>query len=113
MLGDPRTRPTAVFAASDEIAIGVILAARELGLSVPEDLSVIGIDDHPLAELFGLTSIRQDPPQQGELAVALILEALAAGSRGEETPPARHTTIPASLVIRTSTSVPRGARIGA
>lgn len=113
VLGDPRTRPTAVFAASDEIAIGIILAARELGLSVPEDLSIIGIDDHPLAELFGLSSIRQDPRQQGELAVELVLDALAAGARGEDPPPARHTTIPASLVIRTSTSAPRGARIGA
>ncbi|MBF4462955.1 MULTISPECIES: LacI family DNA-binding transcriptional regulator [unclassified Rathayibacter] len=113
VLGDPRSRPTAIFAASDEIAIGIILAARELGLSVPEDVSIIGIDDHPLAELFGLTSIRQDPRQQGELAVELVLGALAAGARGEEPPPARHTMIPASLVIRTSTSVPRGARIGA
>ncbi|NQX04609.1 LacI family DNA-binding transcriptional regulator [Rathayibacter sp. VKM Ac-2856] len=113
VLGDPRTRPTAIFAASDEIAIGIILAARELGLSVPEDVSIIGIDDHPLAELFGLSSIRQDPGQQGELAVALVLEALAAIARGEAPPPARHTTIPASLVIRTSTSAPRGARIGA
>ncbi|MCJ1686536.1 LacI family DNA-binding transcriptional regulator [Rathayibacter sp. VKM Ac-2927] len=113
VLGDPRARPTAIFAASDEIGIGIILAARELGLSVPEDVSIIGIDDHPLAELFGLSSIRQDPRQQGELAVALVLEALAAIARGEAPPPARHTTIPASLVIRTSTSAPRGARIGA
>ncbi|QHC65926.1 substrate-binding domain-containing protein [Rathayibacter sp. VKM Ac-2759] len=113
VLGDPRTRPTAIFAASDEIGIGIILAARELGLSVPEDVSVIGIDDHPLAELFGLTSIRQDPRQQGELAVRLLLEALAATARGETPPPARHTTIPASLVIRTSTSAPRSVRIGA
>ncbi|KQQ03831.1 MULTISPECIES: LacI family DNA-binding transcriptional regulator [unclassified Rathayibacter] len=113
VLGDPRTRPTAIFAASDEIAIGIILAARELGLSVPEDVSVIGIDDHPLAELFGLSSIRQDPRQQGELAVQLVLEALAASARGETPPPACHTTIPATLVIRTSTSTPRGVRIGA
>ncbi|AJM78127.1 LacI family DNA-binding transcriptional regulator [Rathayibacter toxicus] len=112
VLGDPRTRPTAIVAASDEIAIGIILAARELGLSVPEDVSIIGIDDHPLSELFGLSSIRQNPQQQGELAIELIRGALAELARGEPTRPAQHTTIPASLIIRMSTSVPRSARVG-
>jgi DNA-binding LacI/PurR family transcriptional regulator len=108
VLGDPRTRPTAIFAAADEVAIGIILAARELGLSIPDDLSVIGIDDHPLAEMFGLTSIRQDPRQQGERAVAMIMKQLQGA--GIEPVAARHTTIPATLRIRTSTSAPRGTR---
>ena len=49
---DRPDRPTAIFAASDEMAIGVLRAARELGLRVPEDVSVIGIDDHEMAELL-------------------------------------------------------------
>ena len=49
LLGNPRKRPTAVFAASDEMAIGAILAARDLGLHVPDDVSVIGVDDHELS----------------------------------------------------------------
>ncbi|WP_440708295.1 LacI family DNA-binding transcriptional regulator [Herbiconiux sp. YIM B11900] len=104
ILGDPRRRPTAIFAASDEVAIGVILAARELGLSVPEDLSVIGIDNHPLAELFGLTTIEQRPDLQGEQAVDRVIRQL------EEpgwTPPAEHTMLPSQLIIRSSTAPPR------
>ncbi|MCS5713854.1 LacI family transcriptional regulator [Herbiconiux sp. CPCC 205716] len=107
LLGDPRRRPTAVFAACDEVGIGVILAARELGLSVPEDLSVIGIDDHPLSEMFGLTSIGQRPDLQGEQAVDWVIRQL------EEpgwTPPSKHTFVPARLVIRSSTAPPR--RVG-
>ncbi|WP_066039615.1 LacI family DNA-binding transcriptional regulator [Herbiconiux solani] len=104
ILGDPRRRPTAIFAAADEVAIGIILAARELGLSVPEDLSVIGIDNHPLAEMFGLTSIEQRPDEQGELAVDWVIRQL------EEPgwmPPTEHAYLPATLIIRSSTGRPR------
>src|SRR6478672_10384646 len=73
MLGDPRLRPTAVVVASDEMAIGVILAARDMGLDVPRDLSVVGIDDHELASFFGLTTVAQFPEQQGERAVELLM----------------------------------------
>ncbi len=58
-------RPTAIFAASDEMAIGVLRAARELRLRVPEDLSVIGIDDHELAAFFDLTTVAQPVHEQG------------------------------------------------
>ncbi|WP_378147834.1 LacI family DNA-binding transcriptional regulator [Cnuibacter sp. UC19_7] len=104
VLGDPRRRPTAIFAAADEIAIGIILAARELGISVPDDLSIIGIDDHPLAELFGLTSIRQRPGEQGEKAVEFVIRQLEEPGWA---PPPRHTDVPASLVTRSSTARPR------
>lgn len=104
VLGDPRRRPTAIFAAADEIAIGIILAARELGISVPDDLSVIGIDDHPLAELFGLTSIRQRPGEQGAQAVEFVIRQLEEPGWA---PPPRHTDVPASLVTRSSTARPR------
>ena len=104
ILGDPRRRPTAIFAASDEVAMGVILAARELGISVPDDLSVIGIDDHPLAELFGLTTIEQRPDLQGEQAVDWVIRQL---EQPGWTPPVQHTTVPANLLIRSSTAPPR------
>ena len=56
LLGVPHDRPTAIFAASDEMAIGSILAARDLGLIVPRDVSIIGIDDHDLSDFFGLST---------------------------------------------------------
>jgi LacI family transcriptional regulator, repressor for deo operon, udp, cdd, tsx, nupC, and nupG len=70
-------RPTAIFAGSDEMAFGAILAARELGLRTPEDVSVIGIDDHPWSRAFDLTTIRQDAHAQGETAAGMVTDALA------------------------------------
>ena len=70
-------RPTAVFAGSDEMAFGVLLAARELGLRVPEDLSVIGIDDHAWSASFDLTTVRQDPHGQGGTAARIVLDELS------------------------------------
>jgi DNA-binding LacI/PurR family transcriptional regulator len=69
-------RPTAVFAASDEMAIGVLRAARALGLRVPEELSVIGIDDHEMAESFDLTTVAQPVHQQGHVAAEQVLAGL-------------------------------------
>jgi DNA-binding LacI/PurR family transcriptional regulator len=57
----PSPRATGVVAGSDEIALGVLTAARELGLRVPEDVSIIGIDGHPLGETFGITTMNQQP----------------------------------------------------
>jgi DNA-binding LacI/PurR family transcriptional regulator len=76
MLGR-KDRPTAIFAGSDEMAFGVILAARELGLRIPEDLSVIGIDDHAWSRAFDLTTVHQDPHAQGEIAARLVTDQLA------------------------------------
>src|SRR6478735_1604511 len=76
LLGVPHDRPTAIFAASDEMAIGSILAARDLGLSVPRDVSIVGIDDHPLADFFGLSTVAQHPDRQGEQAVEILMEQL-------------------------------------
>ena len=69
-------RPTAIFAASDEMAIGVLRAAREAGLRVPEELSVIGIDDHEMASYFDLTTVAQPVHEQGRVAAAQVLGAL-------------------------------------
>lgn len=103
LLGSSPERPTAVFAASDEMAIGTILAARDFGLRIPEDLSVIGIDGHELGELFGLTTIDQDARGQGALAVRRLLEGLEGGD-GE--PAAADMEYPTRFVIRSSTAVP-------
>jgi DNA-binding LacI/PurR family transcriptional regulator len=102
LLGGASERPTAVFAASDEMAIGTILAARDFGLRVPEDLSVVGFDGHELGELFGLTTIDQDPRGQGALAVRLLLEEFDAGAESA----VANTEYPTRFVIRRSTAVP-------
>jgi DNA-binding LacI/PurR family transcriptional regulator len=61
----PGPRPTAVFASSDEMAFGVMLAAQQSGLRVPDDLSVIGVDNHDWSAAFDLTTVAQDPYEHG------------------------------------------------
>ena len=99
LLGRPGDRPTAIFAASDEMAIGALLAARELGYRVPEDLSVVGIDGHELSEFFRLTTVDQFPRQQGERAADAILDELE--NPGAEHEPGR---LPFELIVRGSTA---------
>lgn len=70
-------RPTAFVAASDELAFGILLAARDVGLDVPRDLSVVGIDDHELAGAFNLSTMRQDVVGQGRLAAEMLLALMA------------------------------------
>jgi LacI family transcriptional regulator, repressor for deo operon, udp, cdd, tsx, nupC, and nupG len=101
LLADPTDRPTAIFAASDEMAAGAILAARDLGLTVPGDLSVIGIDAHPIGEAFGLTTIDQHARKQGVHAVRRLLQHLA----GEISEPTNEV-LPANFVVRASTGTP-------
>jgi DNA-binding LacI/PurR family transcriptional regulator len=84
------------------MAIGVILAARDFGLRVPDDLSVIGLDGHELGELFGLTTVDQDPRGQGAMAVRLLLE----GLHGGVDRPVVDTEYPTNFIIRSSTAVP-------
>lgn len=106
LLSNPRGRPTALLCASDEMGFGAIMAARDLGLSVPGDFSVIGIDGHELGELFGLTTIAQHPKDQGEAAVRRIMQLL-----GEEEPPdtAAAEFFPTEFVLRSSTAPPPGS----
>jgi len=103
LLASAPDRPTAVFAASDEMAIGTILAARDFGLRIPEDLSVMGIDGHDLGNVLGLTTIDQDAKGQGALAVRTLLGAINNGLVLEPAD-AEH---PTKLVVRTSTAVPK------
>ncbi|MHA7987613.1 LacI family DNA-binding transcriptional regulator [Rathayibacter sp. CAU 1779] len=103
LLGRPYDRPTAIFAASDEMAIGCLLAARDLGLAVPRDISVVGIDDHELSQFFGLTTVAQFPRQQGEMAVDVLMGEL---NPDPAAPDAFTTELPYQLVVRSSTARP-------
>ena len=91
-------RPTAIFAASDKQAIGVLEAARDRGLRVPEDLSVVGYDDVEIAEYLGLTTVRQQLFESGEHGVLLLLKALE-----QSDSPATNIVLPTELIIRKST----------
>jgi DNA-binding LacI/PurR family transcriptional regulator len=77
-----RRRPTAIFAASDVQAFGVLDAAARAGLAVPEDLSVIGFDDIELASAIGLTTVRQPLRESGQAGARLLLSALDGGPGG-------------------------------
>jgi len=100
---DRPTRPTAIFAANDLSAFGVIEAARQRGLRVPEDISVIGFDDLPQASLVypKLTTVRQPLAEMGRQAAALLLEQIEHHS----TEP-RQITLATELVVRDSCSPP-------
>ncbi|GAB3282257.1 LacI family DNA-binding transcriptional regulator [Microbacterium lacusdiani] len=105
LLGAPlRDRPTAIFAASDEMAFGAMLAARDLGLSVPHDVSIVGVDDHDQSEFFGLTTIAQFPREQGALAVDILMAQL---EPGEDDAVASDLPLPFELRVRDSTARPR------
>ena len=104
MLGDARTRPTAVVAVCDEVAIGAIIAARRLGIRVPTDLSVVGIDDHEFAEMFALTTLQQVPREQGAAAVDMLLARIEDPGQ-----PPESVRLHARFVMRNSTAPPSGA----
>lgn len=110
LLGTPHDRPTAIFAASDEMAIGAILAARDLGLDVPRDVSIVGIDGHDLAEFFGLTTVAQYPMLQGRMAVDVLMTEL---HPGRPEPESLNTPLPYDLVVRSSTARPQSATASA
>ena len=102
-----RYPPTAVVAVTDEMALGAIRTLRRAGLRVPEDISVIGIDDHPLAAATDLTTVAQPVREQGRRAGALVRAALR-GEDGGRVPPAE--MLPTRLVLRRTTSPPGAAR---
>ena len=95
-------RPTALVALSDEMAFGAIRAANELGLRVPDDLSIVGVDDHDLAVVVGLTTVHQDVDRHGARAARLIIAELD----GETVEPTRYND-PTRLVERSSTAPAR------
>lgn len=110
-------RPTAVLSMSDAAAAGVLQAARHLGLSVPDELSVVGFDDLPLTRFTDppLTTVHQPVRRKGEEAARMLLEALVhvrgrvAGqptghARAGGPPAAEHRVLETRLVIRRSTA---------
>jgi LacI family transcriptional regulator/LacI family repressor for deo operon, udp, cdd, tsx, nupC, and nupG len=98
-------RPTAIFAASDTQALGVIAAARDLGLRVPDDLSVIGYDDIEAADYVGLTTVSQQLFESGRRGAELLLAEI--GLRSEESP---ETKLHPQLVVRATTAPPKEGR---
>ena len=94
---DGQVRPTAILTTADQLAFGAILAARERGLRVPEDLSVAGFDDIPEAARSDppLTTVRQPLREKGTIAARLLLD-------GWEGPPPTKI-LPTELVVRDST----------
>ncbi|GAA1124949.1 LacI family DNA-binding transcriptional regulator [Kribbella jejuensis] len=96
---DLRDRPTAIFAGSDEVALGVLEAARARGLRVPEDLSVVGFDDTEVARLASppLTTVRQPLREMGAVAVRTALQ-LAVG----EPVASHHVELATTLIVRGS-----------
>lgn len=103
MLGRP-ARPTAVVTCSDVQALGTIEAARDLGLEVPDQVSVVGFDDIEIAQHVKLTTIRQPLFRSGQLGTELLLERLE-GSGDHADAPAR-TELPVELVVRSTTAPP-------
>jgi len=87
--------PTAVFTASDDLAIRLLRAAREHGFRVPDDLAIIGFDDIDMAEQIGLTTISQSLDESGRLAVELLLDRLEFPSR-----PVQHIQLGLKLIER-------------
>ena len=89
--------PTAIFAATDFQALGVLKAARQLGFKIPEQLAVIGFDDLDMAEYADLTTISQHLDESGRLAVEILLVQIESPSR-----PPRHVKLPITLIERQS-----------
>lgn len=108
LLGHPGgQRPTAVFAASDEMAFGAIRAAERLGIAVPSQLSIIGVDGHEYAEMFDLTTVELFPGDQGRRAVGLVMRLLGEPAEADPSPDS-DAPLPTRLVVRGSTtSAPR------
>ena len=101
-----RTRPSAVFASNDDMALGVLATAQRVGLSVPDDLSIAGFDDSAASGLVWppLTTVRQ--PMDGMARAAV--EMLIAANRADGAVPVAgvHRVLPHELVVRDSTSAP-------
>ncbi|AQZ61856.1 Transcriptional regulator, LacI family [[Actinomadura] parvosata subsp. kistnae] len=93
-------RPTAIVAGNDEIAVGVLAAAKELGIAVPGELSVTGFDDTPQAQWTTprLTSVRQPLVGMGRMAVETVL-----GMADGVQPASRHLQLATTLSVRDST----------
>lgn len=96
-----REPPTAVFAYSDEVAFGALRTLRRAHIAVPDQMSLIGVDDHPMAELNDLTTVHQRADEQGRIAATMVLDMLEGRSVGD-----LQQTVPTHIVVRGSTAPP-------
>jgi LacI family transcriptional regulator len=93
---------SAIFAASDSMAVGALKAVREAGLQVPHDVALVGFDDLPLASAVQppLTTVRQPIERLGSMAADLLLNLLENPPDGQA--PAHHIVLPTKLIVRDS-----------
>src|SRR4051794_5111638 len=100
LAGDPDV--TAVFAANDQMALGVLRALHEAGRAVPDEVSVVGFDDTPESAYYSppLTTVRQDLREVGYRCVELVL-GIIAGDAAEQ-----HVSVPPELIVRRTTAAP-------
>ena len=91
--------PTAIFCHSDEMAFGALKAIRNKGMRVPEDISVIGFDDHDIAQYIGLTTVAQPPQFEGQVAAAAAIAEIT-----NPTLERRKIVVPLSLMVRQTTA---------
>lgn len=100
-----RTLPTAILASNDETAVGVMAAAYSKGLAIPRDVSIVGIDDAPIASSFWpkLTTVRQPIAEIGRLATEILISEI------ETAAPRRIETLDCEIVVRESAGPPSRA----
>ena len=91
--------PSAIFCQSDEMAFGALKAIRAKGMRVPEDISVIGFDNHEISEYLGLTTVAQPPQFEGQLAAAAVVAEL-----GKKNFEKKQIRVPIDLVVRQTTA---------
>lgn len=102
------TKPDAVFAGNDAMALAAMRALKEEGLRVPDDVAVVGFDDAPAAPAAdpALTTVRQPVRRLGEVATTTLLELIE-----DPSGPPRRTVLPTELVLRASSGTPTGAAL--
>ena len=96
-------RPTAIFAANDMIAFGVLAAIQEAGVKCPDEISVMGFDNQDLAEMLNppLASVHQPGYQMGATAARILLDRVTGRSKG-----VKHVVLETELKIRASVAPP-------
>lgn len=102
LLSQPGGRPTGVFCQSDEMAFGALKALRRSGLRCPEDVSIVGVDDHELADIFDVTTVAQPVVAQGAAAARWVVARLEGTADPDEPADGVHLH-PVRLVLRGST----------
>jgi DNA-binding LacI/PurR family transcriptional regulator len=112
LLSLPGGRPTAVFCQSDEMAFGALRALRRSGLRCPDDVSIVGVDDHELSETFDVTTVAQPVTAQGASAARWVISRLE-GTAPLDTDLEGVATHPARLVLRGSTAPAPPAQVPA